>query len=98
MADNSGQIATTPPSPRRAGSDGVSAEQHDIPGQIKADQYAGESCRVGPCGGGQGEDSACGSRTTGTPYGKALAISSRNSLRRASYPRGLGSSMISQYQ
>jgi hypothetical protein len=40
MADNSGQIATNALSPRRAGSDGVTAEQHSVPDQIAADQYA----------------------------------------------------------
>jgi hypothetical protein len=40
MADNSGQIATNALSPRKAGSDGVTAEQHSVPDQIKADQYA----------------------------------------------------------
>ena len=46
MADNSNQIATTALAPRRAGSDGVSAEQHSIPDQIKADQYAAACAAV----------------------------------------------------
>ncbi len=40
MAGNSNQIATNALSPRRASADGVEALQHDIPDQIKADQYA----------------------------------------------------------
>ena len=46
MADNSNQIATNALAPRKAASDGVTAEQHDIPGQIKADQYAAANAAV----------------------------------------------------
>jgi hypothetical protein len=46
MADNSGQIATNALSPRKAGSDGVLAEQHTLEGQIKADQYQAAAAAV----------------------------------------------------
>ncbi len=52
MADNSNQIATNALAPRRADSDGVTAEQHSIPDQIKADQYAAACAAVqNPLGG-----------------------------------------------
>jgi len=38
--DNSATIQTNATKPRRAQSDGVSAEQHSIPDQIAADRYA----------------------------------------------------------
>jgi hypothetical protein len=52
MGDNSNQIATNALSPRQAGSDGVSAQQHSIPDQIAADQYAASVAAVSnPFGG-----------------------------------------------
>ena len=52
MADNSGQIANNALAPRRAASDNVVAEQHGIPDQIKADQYAAACAAVqNPLGG-----------------------------------------------